>query len=69
MYRVITGSCESGTRYFVEQNKDKIKESYTIREVIELTKGQYNNLLVEFLKARWNKCRWFCSCNVIKRMV
>src|SRR5574343_654613 len=52
LYRTITGACESGTRYFVEQLKNPpIKLS--IKELIELTKGQYNhNLLVEFFKIK-----------------
>ena len=41
-YRVITGACALGTRYFCEgvlgENK---KDKYTIAEVIKLTKGQY----------------------------
>ena len=49
MYMVITGACSIGTEYFVNQNKDKVKDKYTIREVIELTKGQYNfDKLVNF---------------------
>lgn len=43
MYRVITGACEAGTRYFVEQNSDKIKEAMTVAEIIEITRGQYGN--------------------------
>ena len=52
MYRVITGACESGTKYFVsKQEPSKIKDKYSISELIELTKGQYgNNKLVQFLK-------------------
>lgn len=50
MYRVVTGACESGTRYFVEQ-QNTVKDNYTIKEIIELTKGQYGNeTLVKFLK-------------------
>ena len=43
MYMCITGSCSSGTRYFVEQMQDKIKSKYTVLELIELTQGQYGN--------------------------
>ena len=52
MYRVITGACESGTKYFVsKQEPSKIKNSYSIKELIELTEGQYgNDKLVQFLK-------------------
>jgi len=41
-YRVITGACEAGARYFVEhinQSKDK----FTIQEIIDITQGQYGN--------------------------
>ena len=42
MYIVVTGACESGTKFFIEQNKLKDRK-YTVREMIELTKGQYGN--------------------------
>ena len=52
MYRVITGACESGTRYFIENVLTDKKEKYTVQEVITLTQGQYNHgKLVEFFKA------------------
>ena len=41
MYRVITGACRQGAETFVNSIKD-LKEKYTIREAIEMTKGQYN---------------------------
>lgn len=44
-YRVITGACAMGTKHFVENvlaSKDR-KDSYTIGEMIELTKGQYGS--------------------------
>lgn len=51
MYRTITGACSNGTKYFVEQNNDKVKESYTISEVIALAKDRFgNDKLVEFFK-------------------
>ncbi len=40
MYRIITGACRQGSAQFVESVKEK-KERYTIREAIEMTKGQY----------------------------
>ena len=43
MYRVITGACESGTRHFVEENGDNIKDKMTIAEIIKITEGQYGN--------------------------
>jgi len=44
MYRVITGSCESQTKAFAEQHIFEGKKS--VKEVIEITKGQYNNELL-----------------------
>ena len=41
MYRVITGACRQGSERFVS-SLGELKETYTIREAIELTKGQYN---------------------------
>ena len=40
MYRIITGACRKGSAAFVDGLKNK-KERYTIRECIELTRGQY----------------------------
>ena len=41
-YRTITGSCAAGTRDYVENRLPKpYKSSYTIREIIQLTKGEY----------------------------
>ena len=53
MYRVITGACESGTKYFVEQVLTDKKDKYTVQEVIKLTTGQYNHdKLVEFFERK-----------------
>lgn len=41
MYRIITGACRQGTESFAASLGDKIKERYTVREMIEVTKGQY----------------------------
>ena len=41
-YRVITGACESGVRHFVE-SVGNTKARYTVKEVINLTKGQYGH--------------------------
>ena len=41
MYRVITGACAQGSRDFVDGLGDKRKDRYTIREMLELTKGHY----------------------------
>ena len=44
MYRTITGACAAGTRDFVENRLHKPhKEKYTIREIINLTKGEYGS--------------------------
>lgn len=41
-YRVITGSCAAGTKDYVENRLPKpYKEKYSIREIIELTKDEY----------------------------
>jgi hypothetical protein len=41
-YRVITGACEAGVRWFVQSN-GKLKKMYTPQEVIDLTNGQFGN--------------------------
>ena len=46
MYRIITGACRAGTEAFVNSIRD-LKASYTIREAIALTKGQYNSSAFE----------------------
>src|SRR5574343_491494 len=40
-YRAITGACELGTKHFCESQA--LKEKYTLKEVFELTKGQFGN--------------------------
>ena len=42
MYRIITGACRQGTEAFVN-SLGELKESYTVGEVIELTRGQYGS--------------------------
>ena len=39
-YRVITGACAQGTKAFVTSLL-KVKDKYTVREIITLTEGQY----------------------------
>ena len=39
MYRVITGACRAGTEHFLSTITPK--EKYTVREIIEITEGQY----------------------------
>ena len=41
MYRIITGACRQGSEQFVK-SLGKLKAKYTIRECLEITKGQYN---------------------------
>jgi len=44
MYRTITGACSTGTRDFVENRlPEQHKEKYTIREIIDLTDGEYGS--------------------------
>ena len=42
MYRVITGACKVGTENFVK-NQRELKDTYTIRELIDITEGQYRS--------------------------
>jgi len=53
-YRIITGACQQGTEAFLGNLGNKRKGSYTIREAIELTRGQYGAEQFErfFTKAR-----------------
>ena len=46
MYRIITGACQQGTQSFVDSVKEP-KEIYTIRELIEMTKGHYGASVFE----------------------
>ena len=41
-YMTITGACKNGTEYFVNK-QEKLKTKYSIKEIIEATKGQYAN--------------------------
>ena len=45
MYRIITGACSRGTEAFAESLKQqgKLQSEYTIKEMLEVTKGQYNS--------------------------
>jgi len=42
MYRIITGACKQGTQNFID-GIGKLKESYTIKEIIEMTSGHYGS--------------------------
>ncbi|MCK9544769.1 MAG: hypothetical protein M0R03_22360, partial [Novosphingobium sp.] len=46
-YRVITGACSFGTRVYVKNRLGAKKETYTIGEIIELTKDEYGNKIFE----------------------
>ena len=53
MYRIITGACQQGTQSFLDSLGDKLKDRYTIQEVIELTRGQYGGKrFAEFFQSR-----------------
>lgn len=43
MYRIITGACQQGTQKFVDSLGETLKESYTVAEIMEMTKGGYGN--------------------------
>ena len=50
MYRVITGACQQGTQKFID-NLKCIKKEYTVREIINLTKGHYgSSVFSDFFK-------------------
>ena len=51
MYRIITGARRQGSKAFVDSVKD-LHKSYTIREAIEMTRGQYGaKAFAEFFEA------------------
>ena len=43
MYRIITGACQQGSAAFVNSLGDSLKERYTVREMLQLTKGEYGS--------------------------
>lgn len=50
MYRVITGACEEGAKYFVSKLPN-VPKKLTVLKLIKLTEGQYNHKsLVDFFK-------------------
>jgi hypothetical protein len=52
MYRCITGSCSAGVNDFIESNNIK-KQSYSVNEIITLTKNNYGNkTLNSFFKVK-----------------
>ena len=56
MYRIITGACKQYSEMFVNSVKN-IKETYTLREVIEKTRGQYNASIFENFFRSNHDCR------------
>ena len=40
VYRMVTGACQYGTARFIE-SKGKLKKSYTLKEIVKITKGQW----------------------------
>ena len=46
MYRIITGACQAGTEQFLSTIKE-FKDKYTVRELIEITRGQYGAFTFE----------------------
>ena len=42
MYRIITGACKAGTEHFVS-SLQKVNKTYTVRELIDITEGQYRS--------------------------
>ena len=52
MYRIITGACKAGTEHFVN-GLQKVKKKYTVREIIDLTEGQYRSeVFKQFFKRK-----------------
>ena len=52
MYRIITGACRAGTEQFLSTIKE-FKDKYTVRELIEITRGQYG---AESFKSFFERC-------------
>ena len=52
MYRIITGACRAGTEQFLSTIKE-FKDKYTVRELIEITRGQYG---AESFKNFFERC-------------
>ena len=54
MYRIITGACKAGTENFINGLHD-IKKKYTVREIIDITEGQYcAEIFKNFFKRKEN---------------
>ena len=50
MYRIITGACSGGCDRFISLLSE-VKNEYTVREILDITKGQYGSaIFAEFFK-------------------
>ena len=54
MYRIITGACKLGTERFIQGvPAEQIKETYTVQELIDITRGSYGaGVFEEFFKKK-----------------
>ena len=50
-YRVMTGACAFGVKNFIESNNIE-RRSYTVHEILKITKGQYGSSSLAFLARR-----------------
>ena len=41
IYRAVTGACGAGVKHFVEQSGKSLDDTYTAKEIAELTKGRF----------------------------
>ena len=48
-YRLMTGACAFGVKEFIERNNIE-RRDYTVREIIDITKGQYGSGSLAFLQ-------------------
>jgi hypothetical protein len=55
LYRIITGACRQGTQHFLDSAKPEQRD-YTVREIIEKTKGQYGSEALQNFFIGGNKC-------------
>ena len=52
-YRVMTGACAFGVKNFIESNNIE-RRSYTVSEIVNITKGQYGSDSISFLSEAEN---------------
>lgn len=41
IYRAVTGACGAGIKHFVESTKKDLDKTYTSKQIMELSKGQF----------------------------